>query len=131
MPYKVSVVLVDGTLLESREAGEGKREEKGERNGRVATVPRCPGTDAGPQPPNVEALAGPDPSARSLLLSWGIRFWSYPAAFFPFLLDGAGRLEVAWLLPARVRVGLGLPARDQGFMDTDLERLEPGMLSQK
>lgn len=122
MPYKVSVVLVDGALLESHEAREGKREEKGERKGRVATVPGRPGTDAGPRPPNVEALPGPDRSATSLLLSWGMRFWSDPADLFPFLLDGASRPEVACLLPARVWVGLGLPAGDQGFMDTDLER---------
>lgn len=74
----------------------------------------------------MESLAGLGPSARTLLLSWGIRFGAYPATLFPFLLDGASRLEIVWLLPAGVWVGLGLEAGNP-----DLERLEPGMLSQK
>lgn len=97
----------------------------------MTTVPGSHGTDTGLQPPNMEALAGLYPSSRPLLLSWGVRFWSYLAALFPFLLDGGSRLEVAWLLPTRVWVGLELPAGDQRFMDTDAERLEPGMLSRK
>lgn len=100
MPYKVSVVLVDGTLPASKEGGEGGKKEGegregsgGREEGAARSVP----------------LALTEGSRRPWVLCLNLSFRSSPAVF-PSLLDDSVRPEVvAWLAKAMLGCGWSRP----------------------
>lgn len=93
--------------------GEGKKRREGGQGGLWFPGALGPMWEAG----------NPGPFARTLLPSWALPFQSSSASLFPSLPDGSSQ--------GRLRVKLGLPGKDIGFMDNDLGTPKPSILSRK